>query len=253
MSNYFTSLFSFGSNKNSMNDFFSNISQYSSINNGSYKKALTSYYKKAESNSDNASAVDKIIHANKNNSLVSREEVKEVKTDTDALKKSAQSLITTGTKSLFTKKEVTTTDETTGEKTTSLQYDTSAIANAVKSFAKDYNSTLATASDISSDNVSRYVSYMEKQTKVFEKSLNKVGITIGSDNKLSVDETKLKNADMNMVKSLFNGSSSFAYLTSQKASQIQQAAVNTANQNYLYNNSATLTNNNYFNSFNSYF
>lgn len=77
---------------------------------------------------------------------------------------------------------------------------------------------------------------MVKNTKTYEKLLGKVGITIGSNNKLSVDEKAFKAADMSTVKTLFNGNSSFAYSTSSRASMINFSAASEANKTKTYTN-----------------
>ncbi|WP_167958257.1 hypothetical protein [Anaerosporobacter faecicola] len=258
MSNYFMNLFG-NTNSNSSMNFFNNIGEYSSITNGAYGKLLRSYYSKVGANQESSSAASQILNSNSStftnstSTAVSSKEAKAVKEETDALKESAQALTTTGDKSLFIKKEVTTTDEKTGEKSTSMQYDKDKIVNAVKSFVTDYNSTLDSVDDLSNKNVSRTASYMTKQTEIYKKSLDKVGITIGTDNTLTVNEDKLKNADMNMVKNLFNGSYSFASQTSQKASQLQQATTIAANNSYLYNGTGSYTSTNFYSTFNRYF
>ena len=61
-------------------------------------------------------------------------------------------------------------------------------------------------------------------TSANENLLAKVGITVGEDNSLSVDEKKFKSADMTTVKSLFNGNQSYAYRVSAQASLIDFAA-----------------------------
>ena len=76
----------------------------------------------------------------------------------------------------------------------------------------------------------------------YAKSLEKVGITIGDDKKLTVDEEKFKAADISKVKSLFNETPSFAASVSSQASFINSAAsreaakANTYNQKGSYNN-----------------
>lgn len=248
MSNFYLNMFSNGNNNNFTNNIINNIGEFSSVRNGSYGKLLRSYY---EMNENSSSSVTN--KPNLNISQVTSNEAKEVKVNTDSLRKSALALSNTGSKSLFNKKEVTVTDEKTGEKITTMQYDKDAIVSAVKSFVKDYNNTLDAAGNILNKNVSRNVSYMEKQTNIYKNSLSEVGITIDANNRLSIDEEKLKNADMTTVKSLFNGSYSFASQTSLKANQIQQAATTAANNSYLYNNTGRFDSNNYYSSFNSFF
>ena len=51
---------------------------------------------------------------------------------------------------------------------------------------------------------------MMNLTDVFKNQLAKVGVTVESDGKLTVDEEDFKNADMLKVKGLFNGANSYA-------------------------------------------
>ena len=56
--------------------------------------------------------------------------------------------------------------------------------------------------------------------------LNKVGISIGENNTLSIDEEKFKAAKMSDIKALFSGSSSLADRLSQKASTLYNQSAN---------------------------
>ena len=66
---------------------------------------------------------------------------------------------------------------------------------------------------------------MVAYTKANKNLLSKVGITVGSDNKLTVDEDKFKSADMTTVKSLFTGRGSFGKMTSTSATSSYSSAV----------------------------
>ena len=75
-------------------------------------------------------------------------------------------------------------------------------------------------------------------TKGNESLLNSVGISIDSKtNKLSIDETAFKKADMSVAKSLFNGAGSYGYQVSAKASMINYYAQNEALKANTYSNS----------------
>ena len=65
---------------------------------------------------------------------------------------------------------------------------------------------------------------MTRMTDVMSNSLSKVGINVGTDGKLSVNEDKFMDTDMNQVKSLFNGSSSYAGMITSYASKIANQA-----------------------------
>lgn len=56
-------------------------------------------------------------------------------------------------------------------------------------------------------------------------SLEKVGVKLGDDNKLTVDEETLAKADMKAVKTMFNGAYSYANQATEKASSVASASL----------------------------
>ena len=121
-------------------------------------------------------------------------------------------------------------EKTAEDGTTS--YDRDGIKTAVKNFVTDYNNLLTASSKVDSTTMSSgvysSVSGLMKQTKTNEAALNAIGITIGKDNKLVLDEEKLGNADINAISSLFKVSSSYGNSVSTKASEIYRQANTTA-------------------------
>lgn len=223
------------------------LADYASIKNGSYYKLMKAYYNET----GNASS---IINDKKNTST-SKDDVKtlsQIQSATDSLKDSADALLKTGSKSLFTQKDITTTDKE-GNSTTAKGYDTEAIYSAVKSFVKDYNSVVNATKDSNSNTIATRSNSLVNLAKVNSKLLSKVGISIDSKSNLSIDEDTFKKADMNTVKTLFNGNGSFAYQTSAQASLINFTADNEASKGNTYNTGGKYNYN--FNSgsiFNSY-
>ena len=63
-----------------------------------------------------------------------------------------------------------------------------------------------------------------------EKALDEIGITINTDNTLSIDKDTFMKADMEKVKGLFSGSGSYGYSVSAKASMIDYQAHNEVNK-----------------------
>ena len=153
------------------------LADYASIKNG--KTAL----------SDAASATKKTN--SKTATADTTSENASLQKSANALVKSAESLLKTGKDSVFKEKDITTKDENGVEKTTK-GYDTDAIYKAVSAFADDYNSVLSAAAKSKNSSVVSTASNMVQQTVANEKMLSRIGITIGEDNKLSVDEKKLK-------------------------------------------------------------
>lgn len=247
----------------SSSNFYGALGDYSSIRTGSYKKLLTSYYAKAKE----TEKTDTTNTANKTNrrdnayrnildskSFYSSKELTEVKKEADELTKSASQLSKTGSGSVFNAKTVTVTDEKTGQKTTAQEYDMDAIAKAVNSFVSDYNSAVKAGSKSSNQNVSRNTQYMTNMTGIYKSSLADVGITVGKDNTLSVDESKLKSANIDTLKKVFNGKSSFAAYTASRSSSISSSAARAASTASTYGSTGSYNMfNNYYSSYNWYF
>ncbi len=135
-------------------------------------------------------------------------------------------------KSLWEKKTIKSVNEETGEETETTDYDWDAITKAVKNFADAYNSTLDNAVDSDTKGVLLNAGWMVGNTSKYQNLLSDVGITIGSDNKLSVDEEALKKADVTTLKVLFSNTNSLADDISSKASSISRAAANAGGTTY---------------------
>ncbi len=206
---------SLGGNRtsNSFSSLTGLLSDYNSIRTGSYAKLMKTYY----GGNDKLNAMESTSVTKKNNTAT-KDSNTQLATTRDAakeLKESTAKLTATGKDSLFNKKEIKQEDGTTKE-----DYDKDAIYSAVSDFVKDYNSMIESADKSSSISIANKGNGMTSLTGVMSRSLAKVGITVGIDNKLSVDEKTFKEADMNKVKSLFNGSSSYASQISSYASNI---------------------------------
>lgn len=248
----FSSFYQSKGSSNSLAGLTGLLSDYSSIKSGSYGKLMKAYY--AETKNDTA---DDIVKAGKkNSSTVTREDAQKlnkVQTATDAMKESADALYETGSKSLFKQKDVTVKDEN-GVETTVKAYDKDGVYDAVSQFVKDYNAVLDAADSAGNTNVTNRVNNMVNSTLTNEKGLNAVGITVGTDGSLSVDKEAFLSADMNKVKSLFNGSGSYGYQMSAQASMIHFSAQREASKAVTYTVNGSY--NSFMNSgslYNSYF
>ncbi len=223
------------------------LGQYASIKNGSYAKLLKAYY----SESGNSSLKGPVKDSQKGS--VTSEEAKaltQVQSATDSLKDSADALLS---KSMFAMKDIKSKDEN-GVETTTKGYDKDAIYDAVNALVKDYNSVIDAANKVDSKSVLDKATSMVNATISNVKLLNKIGITINEDSTLSIDKETFKDANMNTVKSLFNGSGSYAYRLSAQSSMINFAADRAASKAATYTTSGTY--NNTYNTglmFNTYF
>lgn len=199
-----STLFSSLNNNNTFGSF--NLGDYASIKNGSYKKLVKSYYaEQKKADADNKPVTDKTT---KKKQAVDSTGMSLMKKDADSLKASVEAL----SKDDLWK-------QTNGE------YNKDKIQEAVKSFVKDYNDTLTQASKVSSKEVSQDVKYMNSMTTTMTKSLNKIGITVGNDGKLSLNEDNLKKADVKNVKALFTGNVSYGSQIADHAGDISKDAV----------------------------
>ena len=188
------------------------LSDYAAIKNGSYKKLAKKYYV-----SDSVMTEKEAKAENKKLGLL--------QTGADSLSSSLRAL---GKESLFSKKKISTKDETTGVTSEKEDYDWKAITGAVKSFIDDYNDTIGDAADSNLIGVLRNAMHMTSSVKANSKLLSEVGITIGKENKLELDEDKLKNANISTLKTLFTGTNSFADRLAQKSSAISKAVTDSA-------------------------
>lgn len=193
---------------------------WAGLKNGSYAKLVKNYYAKTAVDSKKAEDLSKKTLIKENNELKATEEGL----------RSAVSAIT-GDSELFTKK--VTSKDTDGN--TKSDYNFDKIYKNLKSFVDEYNSAVDKGALSDNKSVLRNTLQMTKITKANENLLADVGITIGEDNKLSIDESKVKNAGIGDLKSLFSGTGSYADQIDSRAAEV----IN--NINYENNKLATYT------------
>ena len=95
---------------------------------------------------------------------------------------------------------------------------------AVKDFAESYNATLDGLQKTDSLNALEKGVSLVNTTKAYARSLSRIGLKVGSDNRLTVDEEQVKEATPEMFRSLFSGNYSYANKVADKASYIGRAA-----------------------------
>ena len=207
----------FGSGSSSTSSFYSNLGEYSSIRNGAYRKLVKSYYKKMNSTDPDTTDKSTTGSTGRNTKVNSTGTValSTVKSEASDLVTSAKKLTATGKDSLFASEE---------------KYDADATYKAVSNFITQYNDTVDALSKVNSTAVKNAGNHMQNMTNIMSKGLSKVGITVGTDGKLTVDEQKFKAADMSKVKALFDGSSSYAGVVSSAAGRIASQAGNQISQ-----------------------
>lgn len=230
MTNLFGSSGLFGNSSGSI------LLEWANLRNGTTKKLLKAYYAK-----EKATAAED----SKKNDKVTEKTVTATESSAEALKKSVDELSTTGAKSVF--KKVTSKDE---DGKTVENYDTSKIYKSVKKFVDNYNDLIKNTEETINSGISNNRKSMIMNTNSNADLLDSVGISINSDNTLTIDEEAFKNADMSKVESMFGGRNTYGYQVSLRASLIDYYAgreAETYNKNGSYNSYSSGTN------FNSWF
>ncbi len=193
------------------------LTDYASIKSGSYGKLMKAYYTKYPT------STFKEKDAITNSYLT--------KVNADNAKEKADILNTTGAKSLFAK---TGTNE---DGTDIINIDT--IYKGVSDFIASYNTFILDASSSKSAPVLREANNLTNYTTLYKNLLSKAGITLNTDNTLSIEEEDFKKTSSSSLKSMFNGAGSFSYQVSLKASMISYYADRESSINNSYSNNGS--------------
>ena len=172
--------------------------EFNSIRSGSYGKLLSAYYKKMNSGDSFNEAVQK---ETANRQLVGG--------NASSLKSAAKTL---------SKMDFSDTSDAGKEKS----------LKSVHDFISAYNSVISTADDVNSKSILRNAVWMTNITSKSAGLLNELGISVGKDNKLTLDETKWANANNSTKTALFNGRQGFAEKMVYKASQMTNSSAEKA-------------------------
>lgn len=208
MSDFF-GLFSGSSSSSSSDSFGINLADYASIKNGSYHKLLKATYANQEKNDTASSSRADADTKQKLNSI--SEAASDLKDSTSAIK------------SLFETKK----DE---KGNNYVDYDEDKMYKAIKDFVNDYNNTIEAASNSDTNRVLRAAKNMVSYTAANKNALSEIGITVGADNKLSIDEDDFKSASKAQVQSLFQSTGGYANQINAKASNIRIYSSNAAKE-----------------------
>lgn len=207
----YSTLFSSLNNGKTDNGLSTNfLADWNSLQNGSYGKLTKAYYAK-NSGKESLTAVkdDDNSQSVKSNSVL--------KSNIDSLEKSAQSL--RDDKLLFNFK----TSKTDADGNVTDNYDYDKIYSKLKNFVSDYNTTINRAADSDNTTILNNTLALTKLSSAKSQSLSNVGIEIGSDNKLTINESKVKSADITELKKLFSGKGSYVDSVDSLAGNIANA------------------------------
>ncbi|MBO5474408.1 MAG: hypothetical protein J6A08_11605 [Lachnospiraceae bacterium] len=172
------------------------LADYASIKNGSYGKLMKSYYAKAKAEAEDDESGSSAASSSKEKDTLTA-------SSASSAYKAAEKLLTTD----FSEENL---DEA---------YD------AVSDFVKQYNSLIKNGTSSSNSSVRKQAQYLYDTMYSNYKLFAKIGITLNTDRTLSLDEDTFKDkGNYSTMKTLFNGSNSFADKVSYKASQMYRYA-----------------------------
>ena len=103
------------------------------------------------------------------------------------------------------------------------EYDSEQYAALAEKFAESYNSLVDASAESDSQNVLQKGVIMVNTTKVYSSALKRAGFTVGSDNKLTFDRSRLSKVSAMEIKSTF-GVSGYSDKIATKAEQMKNAA-----------------------------
>lgn len=183
------------------------FADWASIQNGSYGKLTKAYYGKHSQSVDMDE--DEVKTAVRTNNSLKAEHTDLRKAISDI--RDAESVFTDKIK----------TKDANGNEVEDYDYDK--IYKLLKSFADSYNGTLDKGVESDNKTILRNTLQMTHMTSTHSKLLSSVGITVGSDNKMTVSEADVKKASMTALKTLFVGMGSYAESIDNNASNIISA------------------------------
>lgn len=196
------------------------LSDYASIKNGSYGKLMKAYYAEQKS----GAASDGTKRSSKNILQKLEEEKKHPKVSKDV--QQANSDLTSGLSSLkgslsALQSEKTYTDTENGQSAADK------VVSAVKAFVTDYNGVVNAAKGSTLTGKTAYVANMMSSTAANSGKLAEIGVKVNTNGTLTVDEAKLKKADLSGVQDLFSADDVMSY-GSRLSSRVQFAGASTA-------------------------
>ena len=139
------------------------------------------------------------------------------KTATSGLREHAEKLTESNDDSMFAKAEKTG--------------NTKAVVSEVKSFVEDYNSMISNMSRIGGTTNNIYKARLSSDVISAREDLQDIGITANRDGTLKLNEQTLKNAELEDLKDVFEGASSFAGKASVKSIYVESGVASSMAQN----------------------
>lgn len=191
-----SSMFGSGSSTN----LYSLFSERNAIKSGAYKKLLKSYYSSLEGDSDSAADVKRKRGSNNVLDSILRERMyPTVSKETQE----TNSKLTSGLNSL--KSSVSALqNESTYEDTENGSTAVDKVVSAVKSYVTNYNNVVKASKTSTLSNKTAYVANMMSATSKNADQLAEIGVRLNKDGTLMLNESKLKETDVEKVQKLFS-------------------------------------------------
>ncbi len=178
------------------------LSDYASIKSGAYGRLIKAYYASDESDDKTkAQTLSKLTNTN----------VKQTSDETKAYTQAAS-----GAEAL--------TKSIDNIAKLDADADEDKLYEAANAYVKSYNDVVDTASATADKSITNRLTSVRTTTAANEKVLNKLGISIGNDGKLSIDKDTFKAADKSNIRELFGNRGSYGAAVRVSAEMIRSTA-----------------------------
>ena len=189
----------------------SGLGDYALIQSGAYKKLLNAYYNKSDTEDTAESKMQKI------------------------------NLTTAGSDASGLNTEITKLLEKGVSEDNKEE-----LKEGLKGVIEKYNSLIDSASSVDDVKVLRQALWMTQDTSALAASLSDVGISVGSNNKLTLDETKFDKAAVSSLNTVLTGRNSYFSKLADRAATLSGAAGNAvsgSNSSSLYKSNGSYASN----------
>ena len=170
----------------------SGLGDYAMIQNGAYRKLLNAYYNKKDTAEETAEQKAEKINLTTSSS------------DASSLNQDVNKLIS-----------INVTEE-----------NRASIKDSIKSVVEKYNALIDSASRVDDVKVLRQALWMTQDTAALAATLQDIGVTVGSNNKLTFNEEKFDNAQLSSISTAITGRGSYFGNHADRSAMINNAAQN---------------------------
>ena len=210
-------------NRNSLYSMTSLLSDYSSKKSGAYGKLIKAYYAK-QAEDDSSTSTGKTTDKTSTSTSTAEDSTKVL------------SSVQTAAKALYDTSEALREEARSADNIDELY-------ESVSAYVADYNKTIDAAGSSNTDTIKSNLKDMIFATSTNSKLLSNIGITVGEDNKLILDEEKFKAASLSSAKTLFTGAGSYVYDVALEAAMMNSNAEYQASKANTYSTDGSYSNN----------